>query len=365
MKKIIFLFLLLLPFVGHAQNQAPGDEMIKAKVVEIVEQRQNELPDGTVVEQQNLKLEIIEGELQGEYVNFDGIGSFDVIKKNIYKIGEKVLLVGSTDDQGNTTYFIVDYIREAGLNWLLFFFCVFLVLVSGFKGIRAIVSLVVSFIVIIKFIIPQILAGSNPFLITMIGSFFILLAIIYITEGFKARSHITVVSILISLVITIVISYLFVSLAKLSGLASEETMFLISLGGAEINFQGLLLAGIIIGALGVLDDVVISQVSTVEQIIKANPVQTKKQIFISSYEVGVSHISSMTNTLFLAYAGASLPLLVLFISGESAFSSWNQIINNEAIATEIVRTLTGSIGLISAVPISTVIAIWWFTRTKD
>ena len=345
-----------------AQNTAPGDEMIKTKVVEIVEQRENELPDGVIVEQQNLKLEIIEGDRAGENIFFDGIGSYDVIKKNIYKTGEKVLVVGSTDDQGNTTYFIVDYIRESGLNWLLFFFCVFLVLVSGFKGIRAIVSLVASFLVIIKYIIPQILSGTNPFLVTLIGSFVILLAIIYITEGFRARSHITVVSILISLVITIIISSFFVSLAKLSGLASEETMFLISLGGAQINFQGLLLAGIIIGALGVLDDVVISQVSTVEQIIKANPEQTRDKIFKSAYEVGVSHISSMTNTLFLAYAGASLPLLILFISGESAFSSWGEIINNEAIATEIVRTLTGSIGLISAVPISTVVAIWWFTK---
>jgi len=362
MKKLLFLFLILSPFSVMAQNTAPGDEMIKTKVVEIVEQRENELPDGVIVEQQNLKLEIIEGDRAGENIFFDGIGSYDVIKKNIYKTGEKVLVVGSTDDQGNTTYFIVDYIRESGLNWLLFFFCVFLVLVSGFKGIRAIVSLVASFLVIIKYIIPQILSGTNPFLVTLIGSFVILLAIIYITEGFRARSHITVVSILISLVITIIISSFFVSLAKLSGLASEETMFLISLGGAQINFQGLLLAGIIIGALGVLDDVVISQVSTVEQIIKANPEQTRDKIFKSAYEVGVSHISSMTNTLFLAYAGASLPLLILFISGESAFSSWGEIINNEAIATEIVRTLTGSIGLISAVPISTVVAIWWFTK---
>ncbi|MDO8260768.1 MAG: YibE/F family protein, partial [Candidatus Magasanikbacteria bacterium] len=293
-----------------------------------------------------------------------GLGNFDVVKKNLYKVGDKVLLDASTDDAGNTSYYITDYIRTSGLKVLLFVFCIVLLLIGGLKGVRSLFSLAISFVVIVKFIIPQILAGANPFWITMTGSFGILLAIIYITEGFRARSHITVISILISLLITLLLSTLFVALAKLSGLASEETMFLISIGGNEINFQGLLLAGIIIGALGVLDDVVISQVTTVEQIIKTDPYQSAKQVFLNAHEVGISHVSSMTNTLFLAYAGASLPLLILFISGESAFSSWGQIINNEAIATEIVRTLTGSVGLIAAVPISTILATWWFVKMK-
>ena len=135
--------------------------------------------------------------------------------------------------------------------------------------------------------------------------------------------------------------------------------YLINIGENLINFKGLLLAGIIIGALGVLDDVVISQVATVEQISKANKAFDGMEIFKRAYKVGISHIASMTNTLFLAYAGVSLPLLVLFISGESAFTSWGQIINNEMIATEIIRTLSGSIGLILSVPIATSIAAWW------
>ncbi len=154
-------------------------------------------------------------------------------------------------------------------------------------------------------------------------------------------------------------SWFFVKVAKLTGISSEETAYLINLGvGAKINFQGLLLAGIIIGTLGVLDDVVISQVAAVEQIIKTNPKQNFKEIFKKAHEIGVSHISSMTNTLFLAYAGVSLPLLILFLSGQSAFSSWLQIINNEIIATEIIRTLAGSTGLILSIPISTFLAVW-------
>lgn len=364
MKKIIFLILLFFPLLVSAQTSLTGDEILEARVIRVIEQRKNTLPDGQIVEQQNLELEITDEKRAGEKVYFYGIGSFDVVKKNFFKPGDKVLLDASTDDTGNTTYYITDYIRTSGLKILLIIFCLALLLIGGTKGIRSIISLLLSFFVIVKYIIPQILAGANPFIVTILGSFVLLLTMIYITEGFCARSHITVISILLSLVITLLLSTLFVAIAKLSGLASEETMFLISIQEGEINFKGLLLAGIIIGALGVLDDVVISQVTTVEQLHKTDPYQSFGQVFKSAHEVGISHVSSMTNTLFLAYAGASLPLLILFISGESAFSSWGQIINNEAIATEIVRTLTGSIGLITAVPISTVLATWWFVKLK-
>jgi len=163
-------------------------------------------------------------------------------------------------------------------------------------------------------------------------------------------------------VLIVVISKIFIQFAYLTGLSGEDAISLISLGGNLVNFQGLLLAGVIIGALGVLDDVVISQIVTVEKLIETDSTQSKKTVFKKAYEVGTSHISSMTNTLFLAYAGASLPLLLFFVSGESAFSSWGQVVNNEQIATEIVRTLAGSIGLILAVPISTWIGVSWMHK---
>ncbi len=209
------------------------------------------------------------------------------------------------------------------------------------------------------------MAGDNPLAVVLISSVFILLVIIYCTEGFKPRSHLAIASILFSLLITVFLSWLFVGLAKLSGITGEESMFLISLGQQVVNFKGLLLAGIIIGVLGVLDDVVISQVATVEQIARANQALGRIEVFRRAYQVGISHISSMTNTLFLAYAGASLPLLILFVSGQSAFSSWWQVINNEIIATEIVRTLAGSIGLILSVPIATFIASLWFRSRRN
>ena len=343
-------------------NNELQDKIFKAEVIEIIKQQQTTLPDGVIVEQQDLLLRGLEKEFKDREIKFKGIGEFDVIKKHIYQVGDKVLVAAAVDHQGNVQYYITDYIRTSSLWWLALVFVLSLFIVGGWKGLRSLLALAATFFVIVKYIIPSILSGASPLLTVLIGSLIILLIIIYLTEGFRARSHITVISILFSLIITIFLSWFFVGLTKLTGLASEEAAFLINIGEQVINFKGLLLAGIIIGALGVLDDVVISQVATVEQLAKANSQQSRGEIFKRAYKVGVSHINSMTNTLFLAYVGVSLPLLILFVSGQSAFTNWRQVINNEAIATEIVRTLAGSIGLILAVPIATAMAVWWFGR---
>ncbi|MFH2231842.1 MAG: YibE/F family protein, partial [Patescibacteria group bacterium] len=221
-----------------------------------------------------------------------------------------------------------------------------------------------TFFIILKFIIPEILDGGNPLLISIIGSLFILVLSIYITEGIKKSSTIAIISVLISLVVTGVISVWFTTLTKLTGFASDEAMYLVGLAGGNVNIKGLLLAGIIIGALGVLDDVVVSQVSLVKELKEANPKLPKRLVYSQAMRVGISHLSSMVNTLFLAYAGAALPLLILFSIKEPPFFSFHQVINNEIIATEIVRSLTGSIGLVLAVPIATLLAVH-FVKSKE
>lgn len=354
---LVLTVVLLFPFFAFAQNDKTN-VMFEARVVKILEERNNTLGDGTVAFQQNLKLLGLTDDYKGKEFEVHGIGSFDTIKKNIYQEGDRVMVIDSFDADGNSTFYITDYVRRSALLYLAVLFVFVLILSGGIKGFRSILSLILTFIITIKYILPQILAGSNPLLVTLLGSFFILLAVIYITEGFKLRAHIATASIAVSLILTIFLSKIFIIFAHLTGLNAEEAMSLISVGGSTIDFRGLLLAGIIIGALGVLDDVVISQVVTVEKLTEATPNKSRLELFKSAYEVGTSHIASMTNTLFLAYAGASLPLLLFFVSGDSAFSSWAQVISNEKIATEIVRTLAGSIGLILAVPIATTIAVF-------
>jgi uncharacterized membrane protein len=344
---------------SESMGDIPKDEMFKAEVVEILDEQEKVSKEGVETTKQNLRLKGLEGERQGEEFVFEGIDDLTVLRNKTYRKGQEVWVTATYKENGEPVYYVVDHVRNSVIWWLAGIFVLALLLVGGFKGLRALMALVVTFAVLILYIIPSILKGVNPLLPTLVGSTVILLVIIYLTEGFKLRSHIAILSTFLSLLVTIILSWVFVKAAELTGVTSHEVSSLVSLGEGAINFQGLLLAGIIIGALGVLDDVIVSQVATVEQIIDVDRYQRKWEVFKRAYKVGISHISSMTNTLFLAYAGASLPLLILFISGNSAFTGWTQVISNETIATEIVRTLTGSIGLILAVPISTGIAVWW------
>lgn len=350
------------PFTAQAEETTNKDTIFEAKVTEILKTKTTTLPDNNTTKQQNIKLITTNADYVNKEIIFYGISDYDVVNKNIYTVGDTVLVAAVYNHNNEVDYYITDFVRTKSIKTLFFLFLLTLVVIGRWKGLRSIISLGVSFFIIMKFIIPKILAGSNPILITLFGSLLIFTIVIYLTEGIKPISHISIISVGISLSITIFLSWLFVEAARLSGLSSEETGSILNIANTTINFKGLLLAGIIIGALGVLDDVVIAQAAAVEEIHKANTNLTNKDLFKRAYRIGVSHISSMTNTLFLAYTGVSLPLIILFTSGESAFTDFTQIINNEEIATEIVRTLAGSIGLILAVPIATAVAVWWFKK---
>lgn len=355
------LFLLLIPILSFAQEQPEvgQEEVFQARVIRIIEEKEVITEDGSKLLQQNLKLKGLEGNWQDKEIEYQGISDIQVTSQNVYKEGDKVLVSYSQDINGQEQFYVIDYVRTGKLVWLAVIFTVLVVLIGRFKGLRALVSLIISFLIIMFFIVPRIMAGNSPVLIAVIGSLGILAMIIYLTEGINQRSHLAVISILISLICVGILSIIFTTLSRLTGLASEETVYLIGVTKQAINFKGLFLAGVIIGALGVLDDVVISQVVAVEQIKKANPSLSRIQIFIRAFKVGVSHLSSMVNTLFLAYAGAALPLLMLFKVNQAPFVTTSQVFNHEVIATEIVRTLTGSIGIALAVPIVTLIAAYY------
>lgn len=341
------------------------DVVFKAKVLEVLKEEERSAEGGKFIKQQNLKLIGLEKDFKDKEVVFEGIGSIEIIGEKVYKEGEILLILASFNSLNNSyTYYVSDYLRSGPLFFMVGIFLLILFLVGRWKGLRAVLSLFFTFLVIIFFIIPKILDGVDPVLVTLLGSFFILFFIIYMTEGFNIKSHIATLSTLISLLLVVFISWFFIYFGKLSGAFNEDVFILLNVGQSMINFKGLLLAGFIIGSLGVIDDVVVSQVSTVEQIIESNPSQGWKEVFNKSYKVGVSHISSMTNTLFLAYAGASLPLLILFISPENPFSSFEQIVSHESISTEIIRALSGSIGIVLSVPLSTFLASWYLVRQK-
>ncbi|HLD21653.1 MAG TPA: YibE/F family protein [Patescibacteria group bacterium] len=365
-KIIIALVLLLFPICTFGQeiiNSEPAEfnTNFKATVIEVLEQKNSTRDDGSTLIQQKLKLTGLEGAWKDKEIIFDGT-EHDVTVANEYSVGDTVLVYSDKGLDGENNFYIMGYSRTSPLFWLVFLFAFIVIAIGRFKGMRALIVLFFSFVIILKFIIPKILSGSNPLFISIIGSLFILVIAVYVTEGFKRTSTIAIVSILISLIITGVLSFWFSAMTKLTGFASEEATYLVGLAGGNINIKGLLLAGIIIGALGVLDDVIISQVSIVSELKKANSELTNKQLYRQAMRVGMSHLSSMVNTLFLAYAGASLPLLILFSVKQPPFLTFNQAIDNEMIATEIVRSVAGSIGLILAVPIATFLAVQFIKK---
>ncbi|HOZ36597.1 MAG TPA: YibE/F family protein [bacterium] len=355
--------MLLSPQLVLAQSDAsePIEEIFKAKVIEILEQKSYVREDGSTSVRQKLKLNGLAGAWKNKEIIFDGM-EFDLLSGGTYRVGDDILVNRSSGPAGEDNFYIIGYSRTRPIYWLAFLFALIVVAVGRFKGFRALLVLALTFLVILEFIIPKILSGSDPLIISAIGSLFILVLAVYLTEGFKRTATLAVFSVLISLIITSFLSVCFSAMAKLTGFANEETMFLIGLAGSDINIKGLLLAGIIIGALGVLDDVVISQISLVQELKISNPELSKGQLYKRAMKVGISHLSSMVNTLFLAYAGASLPLLILFSVKQPPFLTFNQVLDNEMIATEIVRTLTGSIGLILAVPIATFLAVQFINK---
>jgi len=329
------------------ENYKENSETFRAKVIEILEER--EFNDQ---KQQNLKLRGLSGDFKNKNFVFKGIDDIQVDLIQEYKVGDKVIVSVNKDLEGNDIFYIIDCVRNDAIYLLVFLFCLLILLIAKWKGLRALISLFITFFIILQLILPGILKGYNPILISIGGGFLILFFVIYITEGINKKSHLSVLSILISLFITGLLAIIFSNLMKLSGL-SEDSIYLVNLLGRSINFKGLLLASVIIGSLGVLDDMVITQVSTVLEIKKASPNLRHQDIFKKAYRVGVSHISSMTNTLFLAYAGSSLTILLLFSVGGMNFDN---VLNNHLIATEIFRSFIGAIGIALAMPISTFLA---------
>lgn len=277
-------------------------------------------------------------------------GIFDSAQQIKYKLNDKVVV---TDGQ------ITDYVRRPSLYLLFGIFLLLTILIAGKWGITSVLGMIYSFYIIFVFILPMIIKGFNPVAAAIIGSMFIIPVTFSLSHGLNKKTITAIIGTLVSMVIVGILSVAFVNLSKLTGFAVEEAGFLQYQLGSLINMKGILLAGIIISTLGVMDDITISQSSVVEELREANSKLSKKDLFIRSMRVGKDHISSMVNTLVLVYAGASLPLLLLFVNNPHPFT---EIINYEIIADEIVRTMVGSIGLILAVPITTFIACYGYSK---
>ncbi|MEA3341078.1 MAG: YibE/F family protein [Chloroflexota bacterium] len=348
------------------QPLAQGEtETMVAHVIEVLEEGTVDLGGGSTQPYQRLLLHIEEGSLAGEEIAIEE-GTINIIsQERLFGPGDRVYVERAVGPDGDRFY-ISDFVRAGSLFWAVALFVALVVLVGRGKGLRALGGTLFSLVVVFVFIVPQIIAGHDPIVVSIAGSILLLAVSNYLIYGWNIKAHAAVAGMAISLVLTGLLAWLFVGWSRLTGMVAEESAYLVMELGSGISLRGLLLGGIIIGAVGALDDVCVGQVSVVFELLDANPDLEWVELFRRSFNVGRDHIAAMVNTLVLAYTGASLPLLLAFTLYQEPL--WRRI-NREPIAEEIVRTLVGSMGLILAAPITTLIASllarWALERDKE
>lgn len=266
--------------------------------------------------------------------------------------GDKILVSTAVIGDGRVVYGFNDYQRGTPMALLALLFVIAVLMLGRWRGLGAVAGLAASLVVLIVFMLPSLLDGNSPIIVAIVGSVVIAYIAIFFAHGINVASAVALLSTFLSLTLTGLLGWMFVAAAKFTGYTDESAYYLDVLG-LDIDFRGVILAGIVIGSLGVLDDVTVTQVSAVWELRKANPHGGWNEIFRPAMNIGRDHVSSTVNTLFLAYAGASLPLLLLFTrAGQSSGS----IVGKEVVAVEVVRSLVGSVGLVASVPIATALA---------
>ncbi|MCX4824314.1 YibE/F family protein [Streptomyces sp. NBC_01142] len=266
--------------------------------------------------------------------------------------GQGVVVAYAPDAPRDLQYSVTDVNREFPMALLAGLFALVVVLVGRMRGVMALIALALSFAVLTLFILPAILQGSNPLVVAVVGASAIMLMSLYMCHGLTARTSVAVLGTLISLLLIGLLGSLFIGWASLTGNTDDNTGLIHGLF-PNIDMSGLLLAGVIIGSLGVLDDVTVTQTSAVWELRQADPTMGPKALYRAGLRIGRDHIASVVNTLVLAYAGAALPLLLLFSIAQSSVGT---VATSELVAVEIVRTLVGSIGLVASVPVTTALA---------
>jgi uncharacterized membrane protein len=362
-RRVVLIFLtifsfFLIPQKILAQSPEQADELMEGKVIEILDEGQISEHDQQF-SYQNLKLLITRGSLKDHHLEIENYAPAETFRE--YQLDDQLRIHASYDFEEQRQFVIDGVVKRQALLVLTIIFVLVVLLVGRKWGAFSILGLVISFFFIFKLALPLIVKGVDPILVSFLTTLFIIPVTFYISHGFNKKTHIAVLATFLSLLITVFLAFYFVNMAKLTGFASEEANFVDFLSGGKIDIFALMMAGIIIGVVGILDDVTVSQSAFIKQLVEANPKMTKVELYKKGMELGQDHISSMVNTLVLVYAGSSLPLLLLFLNADKSFID---VVELEIVAEEVIRTLVGSIGLVLAAPISTILAVLFFSKSN-
>jgi len=370
MKKIICLlgfFFVIIAFSAQAE-QISQPQYAKARVLEV---ETFELPaeaDSPLQQvSQEIKLKILGGKFKNKVISLDHMVSNMIGGEMILKPGDKIILYVDENPSlaespdGSPLFGVTDYVRDAPLFWLAFFFALLLIVIGGIKGFRALLSLIITMGLIFLVLFPLTLWGFNPLWVAVVIGGVVSLIVFRIVAGKSIKGLAAAVGTLLGVAIAGILAFSVGKMIHLTGMSSEEARILLYSMDLKINYQGLLFASILIGALGAVMDVAMSIASAVDEVRKVHPEANFKNLFNAGMNVGRDVMGTMSNTLILAYTGSALPLLLLLIANNVSFS---KILNLEMIAAEVVRALAGSIGLVLCIPITALVSAFMYSEGK-
>jgi uncharacterized membrane protein len=346
---LVLLFVLsLIPDLTPPSSEPPPVILVHARIVEL-------LDTGGVPGSPDARVIVVDGPQAGTMLDAYLQGPSGQQEVPRYAVGDEVIVNISQQGEDANFVAVADRYRVPALAALLGLFAVAVTLVGGWRGVRSLIALALTLAVIIRIVVPLLLAGWNPVFLAVGSATLVTIATLLLTEGARPTTIAAAAGTFLSLALTALLAVAFNALAQFTELqGSGDLVYLQTVGRPELDLGGLLLAAVIFGALGILDDVTITQAATVDELYEADPRVNRSELFRRAMNVGRSHISATVNTLALAYVGASLPLIVLFNAGQQdPFLT----VSGEIVAVEVVKALVGSIGIVAAVPATTAIAV--------
>jgi uncharacterized membrane protein len=370
-KHVIFFIAAILLLTGLIANaEDTGDEQIypvRGKVIELLEDYGDEeisLGEGYYIENQYVKVRILEGEYRGKTVVAEHSANAYFSDYEAYRLkkGDKVFVSYFTDEKGRITdAYVTDLVREGYIYFLLILFFLLILVLGKGQGFKTIITLVFTVFVVIKVLIPLILKGFPPVITAVALCSGIIILCFLVISGWRLKTLAAALGTVVGVITAGAFALIIGSAARLTGLAQEETVMLMNIPQeVRFNFQGLLFAGIIIGAMGAVMDVGMSIASALNEIRENNPDINFRQLIRSGMNVGRDVMGTMTNTLVLAYTGGALNIMILFTAYKVPIA---QVINGDFMASEIVRALAGSIGLVLTIPVTTLISAWLYSSS--
>ncbi len=312
---------------------------------------------------QLVKLQVTSGVLKGQEINTENIISGSYVFDIPVKVGDQVIVQVDQFNTGETEVFITDFQRDGYLGILVALFVLCLLVIGRLKGLKTVITIGLTVLLIIKFMLPAVLEGRDPVPVTVISAILITVTTILFVSGFKKKSFAAIFGSISGVLIAALLAFFVGSQIRLTGMSSEEAIMLMNIPqGIQFNFRSLLFSGILLGALGAVMDVAMSIASSIEEVHKANPKLGAMELFRSGMEVGKDVMGTMSNTLILAYTGSSIPLILLFMAYETPMI---RLLNMDLIATEVIRSLAGSVGLILTIPLTAMMTVLFISNELD